>query len=81
MEENNENQAVNMEAPKKGNKKIIILIACIVGVLAITVGALAMSGAGGSAPKGKIRGVKGTPEEVVYGALLNTQEKLVSEMA
>ena len=80
MEENNQNEVMSTKNSEKGNKKIIVLIACIVGVLAITVGLLAMGGLGNNGSKVKLRTLKGTPQEIVHTALLNTQDKLASEM-
>ena len=78
---NNENQDLNLKSKNKSNKKLIILIAFIVGVLAVTVGALAIVGNGGKTAQVKLRELTGTPQEIVHNAILNTKDKLVSEMA
>ena len=81
MEETNQNEVMPTKNSGKGSKKITILIASIIGVLAITVGLLAMGGSVNNSSKVKLRALKGTPQEIVHTALLNTQDKLTSEMA
>ncbi len=79
--ENNENQELNFNPKKKSSKQLIILIACILGVLAVTVGALTIVNNGGKAAEVNLRELKGTPQEIVHSAILNTKDKFKSEMA
>lgn len=78
MKENNQDQLISTKNSDKSSK-IILLIICIIGFLTLAVGLLAMGNLNGNGSKVKLRKLKGTSQQIIHRAILNTQDKLAKE--
>lgn len=71
------NQVINIKHIDKTKQGVYLLIVAIVVILTITVGALARGNIKGN--RFTPRKLKGSPEQIVYKAILNTKEQLEQE--